>query len=132
MHSTNPVSFFGGVVFILFNFVASALATVFYMRATDCTAWNFDKTGNWLQYNRAGVVENRTHNAANEIQSFATHDKNGNMTVMLGQKGKYDAWNRVVEVRDSSDTLLASYIYNGLNQRIKKTVGNVVTESFFN
>ena len=31
--------------------------------------WNFDKTGNWAQYVRAGVTENRTHNKANEIQT---------------------------------------------------------------
>ena len=47
-------------------------------------------------------------------------------------KGKYDAWNRLVEVRDTSDNLIASYEYNGLNQRIKKTVGATVTQSFFN
>ena len=95
-------------------------------------SWNYDKTGNWSQYNRDGIVENRTHNAANEIQGIATHDKNGNMTVMPELKGKYDAWNRLVEVRDVSDNLIARYDYNGRNQRIKKTVGNIVTTSFFN
>jgi YD repeat-containing protein len=94
--------------------------------------WNFDGTGNWLQYNKNGTVENRTHNRANEIQATCTHDKNGNMTVMPGLKGKYDAWNRLVEVRDSANVLLATYGYNGLNHRVKKTVGGVVTTSFFN
>jgi RHS repeat-associated protein len=51
---------------------------------------------------------------------------------MPGLKGKYDAWNRLVEVRDSNDNLIAQYEYNGLNQRIKKTVNGVVTKSFFN
>jgi RHS repeat-associated protein len=95
-------------------------------------AWNFDKTGNWSQYTRNGSVENRTHNKANELQGIATHDANGNMTVMPGLKGKYDAWNRLVEVKDSSDNVIATYEYNGLNQRIKKTVGGVLTKSFFN
>ena len=95
-------------------------------------SWEFDKTGNWLQFNKNGTIENRTHNASNEIQGIATHDKNGNMTVMPGQKGTYDAWNRLVEVRDTSDHLIARYDYNGLNQRIKKTAGSVVTTSFFN
>ena len=40
--------------------------------------------------------------------------------------------NRLVEVKNSSDALLAQYGYNGLNQRIRKTINNVVTESFFN
>jgi RHS repeat-associated protein len=51
---------------------------------------------------------------------------------MPGLKGKYDAWNRLVEVRDSNDNLIAQYEYNGLNQRIKKTVNNVETKLFFN
>jgi RHS repeat-associated protein len=95
-------------------------------------SWNFDKTGNWSQYTKNGNTETRTHNAANELQGIATHDANGNMVLMPGLKGKYDAWNRLVEVRDSNDNLIAQYEYNGLNQRIKKTVGTTVTKSFFN
>jgi RHS repeat-associated protein len=95
-------------------------------------SWNFDKTGNWSQYIKNGVTETRTHNAANELQGIATHDANGNMVLMSGLKGKYDAWNRLVEVKDSSDNLISTYEYNGLNQRIKKTVGSTVTKSFFN
>jgi RHS repeat-associated protein len=79
-----------------------------------------------------GTTENRTHNAANELQGIATHDANGNMVLMPSLKGKYDAWNRLVEVRDSNNNLIAQYEYNGLNQRIKKTVGSTVTKSFFN
>ncbi|MDR2437941.1 MAG: hypothetical protein LBE12_01045 [Planctomycetaceae bacterium] len=95
-------------------------------------SWNFDKTGNWLQYTKNGNTETRTHNAANELQGIATHDANGNMVLMPGLKGKYDAWNRLVEIRDSNDNLIAQYEYNGLNQRIKKTVNNIETKSFFN
>ncbi|MDR2407486.1 MAG: RHS repeat-associated core domain-containing protein [Bacteroidales bacterium] len=95
-------------------------------------SWNFDQTGNWSQYTKNGNTETRTHNAANELQDIATHDANGNMVLMPGLKGKYDAWNRLVEVRDTSDNLIASYEYNGLNQRIKKTVDSAVTKSFFN
>ncbi|MDR2345328.1 MAG: hypothetical protein LBE18_04610, partial [Planctomycetaceae bacterium] len=84
-------------------------------------SWNFDKTGNWSQYVKNSVTENRTHNAANELQGIANHDATGNIVLMPGLKGKYDAWNRLVEVRDSNDNLIAQYEYNGLNQRIKKT-----------
>ncbi len=72
------------------------------------------------------------HNVANEIQNICTHDANGNMVLMPGLKGKYDAWNRLVEVRDSQDNLIAEYSYNGLNQRIAKKIGSTVTNSFFN
>jgi YD repeat-containing protein len=34
-------------------------------------SWNFDKTGNWSQYTKNGNVENRTHNATNELQGIA-------------------------------------------------------------
>ena len=95
-------------------------------------AWNFDATGNWMQYDKNGTVENRTPNAANELQGIATHDANGNMVLMPDLKTKYDAWNRIVEVCDSSDNLIARYDYNGSNQRIQKTVGSSVTKSFFN
>jgi len=84
--------------------------------------WQKLQAGNILTY----------PNAANEIQGIADHDQNGNMTVMPVMKAKYDAWNRLVEVKDSSDALLANYEYNGLNHRVKKTVGDVVTMSFFN
>jgi len=95
-------------------------------------AWNYDGTGNWAQYNRNGTVENRAHNAANEILTNSTHDRNGNMTLMPGLRGRYDAWNRLVEARNASDVLIARYDYNGLNQRVRRAVGNVVTTSFFN
>ena len=94
-------------------------------------SWDYDGTGNWAQYNKNGTLESRTHNPANEIQTGCSHDRNGNMTVMPGLKGKYDAWNRLVEVRNPADVLIARYDYNGRNHRVRQTVGNVVTTSFF-
>jgi len=49
------------------------------------------------------------------------------MTVMPGLTCKYDAWNRLVEVGSN-----IRYDYNGLNQRVRKTVNGVTTTSFFN
>ena len=66
-------------------------------------------------------------NETNEIQTSCTHDKNGNMTVLPGMTCKYDAWNRLVEVGSN-----IRYDYNGLNQRVKKTVAGITTTSFFN
>jgi RHS repeat-associated protein len=96
--------------------------------------WNFDETGNWLQYNRNGSIENRIHNTANEILNTVTHDKNGNMTIMpsLQTPGSllsatYDAWNRIVSVAN-----IADYRYDGRNHRIIKNVAGTETLSFFN
>lgn len=100
--------------------------------ANHTESWDFDKTGNWMTYAKNGATETRKHNKVNEIQDICEYDANGNMTLMPGLKGKYDAWNRLVEVRDSIGNQIATYEYNGANQRIKKTVGNIVTKSFFN
>jgi len=54
------------------------------------------------------------------------------MTVMPGLRGVYDGWNRLVEARNASNVLIAKYDYNGLNHRVRRAVGNVVTTSFFN
>jgi len=96
-------------------------------RVALAESWDYDATGNWLTYDRNNVAENRTHNTANEIQTTCVHDKNGNMTVMSGLTCKYDAWNRLVEVGNT-----IRYDYNGLNQRVRKTVSGVTTTSFFN
>ena len=87
--------------------------------------------GNWTQFNKNGTIENRTHNAANEILTSCSHDKNGNMTVILGLNHVYDAWNRLVQVKDGA-TVVGTYGYNGLNHRVKKTASSLVTTSYIN
>jgi RHS repeat-associated protein len=61
------------------------------------------------------------------------HDAAGNLTYDGNYKFKYDAWNRLVEVRrayrDDEDTLtegstIATMAYDGLGRRIKKAVTN--------
>ncbi|MGL6193825.1 MAG: hypothetical protein ACRC2T_03275 [Thermoguttaceae bacterium] len=107
-------------------------------QTTFAEAWDFDKTGNWTQFDKNGIIQARTANEANEITSINSninaiqHDLNGNMKVLPGQKAKYDAWNRLVEVRDLQDVLISRCEYNGMNQRVKKIVGDVVTTHFFN
>ena len=61
------------------------------------------------------------------FKRLVPHDKNGNVTVMPGLSCKYDAWNCLVEVGSN-----IRYDYNGLNQRVRKTVNNVTITSFFN
>jgi hypothetical protein len=51
-----------------------------------------------------------------------TFDANGNMIKdETGKTYKYDAWNRVVEAKNSSSAVIASYGYDALNRRIKET-----------
>ena len=70
-------------------------------------------------------------NAANEIVSVVTEDEStpfvydaaGNLIDNGVRTFKYDAWNRVVEVKASAD-LIAEYEYDALGRRIRKRVEN--------
>jgi RHS repeat-associated protein len=45
----------------------------------------------------------------------------------------YDAWNRLVTVKDSNNsTKIADYQYDGLNRRVKKIVGSETRTFYFN
>ena len=90
------------------------------------------------------VNQTRTHNAANEIltissgNTLVSHDRNGCMTKVPKPLGGttsytlvYDAWNRLTQVKDG-DTIVATYMYDARNHRIKKTVNDTVTLSYFN
>ena len=102
--------------------------------------FTFDPTGNWNEYVRKAsgtpTTQTRTHNKANELtaidssSSLVTEDAAGNMTKVPKPDDwssaydlKYDAWNRLVEVRDGS-TVVATYAYDGLNRRTKKVMGS--------
>jgi len=81
--------------------------------------------------------QTRTHNAANEITgitegggqvAWATpvQDVMGNVTsypkpssLTNSYTCKYDAWNRLVQVKDG-ETVVADYVYDGLGRRITK------------
>ncbi len=111
--------------------------------------WNFDPTGNWhgastgylTKANGSTTLnQNRAHNVANEITditestgtAWPTPVQNavGNMTSLpqplsLGNAFdlKWDAWNRVVEVRGTGNSFVARYAYDGANRRVSKLTG---------
>jgi RHS repeat-associated protein len=101
-------------------------------------AWTFDNRSTDLS-GTAELDQTRTHNAANEITDLSgtandpTHDASGNMTADSSNTYIYDAWNRLVEVRDrSDDSLIAEYEYDGQKRRIEKTVDETETDYFYN
>jgi len=68
----------------------------------------------------------RTTNAQNQLLSVGakalTYDSNGNMiTDDKGRTYVYDAWNRLVTVKDDIGNVLISYAYDGLNHRITES-----------
>jgi RHS repeat-associated protein len=105
--------------------------------------WTLDQLGNWAGffdgvYDGGEEVETtsqtRTHNGANEITAFTTsgwidpsHDAAGNMTeipqptdpTLSSYLLSYDAWNRLVEVKDGTSTVLKMR-YDGLGRRIAR------------
>jgi RHS repeat-associated protein len=111
--------------------------------------WDYDPTGNWrgattaylTKVNGATTLnQNRSHNVANEINNITTasgtiwpvpiHDAAGNMTKVPQPLSlanaydlKWDAWNRLVEVKVTGGSVVATYRYDGANRRVTKTVG---------
>jgi RHS repeat-associated protein len=101
--------------------------------------WCHDGTGNWQNYDYDGpespsedVNQSRTHNRANEICSVTSpsgvvqpkYDVVGNQTVDIAPGDwtkqydlKWDAWNRLIEVKDGS-IVLQTNAYDGLTRRI--------------
>ena len=104
-----------------------------------------DRLGNWVNFDKDGTTDARTHNAANEItaRTFAgnsriiSYDDAGNLLTLQDNTGDtgwrytYDHRNRLVKVEDTTDidpeppaepnwNVKATYVYDGLNRRVKK------------
>jgi RHS repeat-associated protein len=116
--------------------------------------WTLDGMGNWSNYTQTGgtaaIDQDEPTNALNEIESYDNssdeststwavpgYDAAGNMTTIPqpgdesnGMTGVYDAWNRLVIVKDGS-TIIAGYSYDGLNRRMTETVGGTTTSYYF-
>ena len=97
-------------------------------------AYTLDTLGNWTTFDDDGSSSSqaRTHDDANQISTIASwqdpsFDAAGNMTEgpkpgsgATKQQYVYDAWNRLVEVQDADDNIVAQYRYDGLHRRIRK------------
>ncbi|MCI0460725.1 MAG: RHS repeat-associated core domain-containing protein [Gemmataceae bacterium] len=99
-------------------------------------AWDFDALGNWDSLTTNGTPEARTHNRQNQLteigSSSLTFDANGNLTTdEEGQQYVYDAWNRLVQVKDDANNVLASYQYDGVGQRIVEEVGETTRDLYY-
>ena len=100
--------------------------------------WDRDQLGNWSNFKEDedndgtwDTDQDREHNAANEVTSIdaisthTAHDEAGNMTKVVKPSSnwtahydlKYDAWNRLVEVKDGS-TVIQTNEYDGLHRRV--------------
>ena len=77
--------------------------------ASRTQEWTFDALGNWSSVTTDGNTQTRSHNRQNQITSISglttpAYDGNGNMTTdEQGRTLRYDAWDRLVEVKRRYD-----------------------------
>jgi RHS repeat-associated protein len=112
--------------------------------------FTLDPLGNWSGYvqkssGTTDLNQSRSVNKVNEISGISettgpswidpAYDRNGNMTTIpkpanltQGLTGKYDAWNRLVEVKDGT-TVISTSEYDGLNRRIKHGIDSQAPDS---
>ncbi|VTR93557.1 rhs repeat-associated core domain-containing protein : YD repeat protein OS=Isosphaera pallida (strain ATCC 43644 / DSM 9630 / IS1B) GN=Isop_2419 PE=4 SV=1: VCBS: RHS_repeat [Gemmata massiliana] len=99
--------------------------------------WDYDALGNFDSVTTNGTAQTRTANKQNEITGISgattpTYDANGDMTGdEAGQQLVYDAWNRLVAVKNSGGTVLKTYTYDGLNRRTTETASGTTTDLFY-
>ena len=115
--------------------------------------WTLDGLGNFSTFDDNNDSQDRTVDAANQIQSISggsvtpVYDNAGNMISGPSPDSpttrvhyKYDAWNRLVGVyTDDSgepDDVIATYEYDGANRRIEKIVAgessDTTTDFYYN
>ncbi len=97
-------------------------------------SWTLDSQGNWNSHTIYGNTQTQTANGQNQITSVSggtapTYDGNGNAVSMQltiqGAGGDatlvYDAWNRLVAVKNSSGQIIAQYTYNAMGYRVTES-----------
>ncbi len=117
------------------------------------SGFNEDRDGDYTW----DLEQRRNHNGANEIwRAFGDainlqpggagpnwadpiHDAAGNMTTIPQPKDptkkfdlKFDAWNRMVEVKDHNGVVVQRNEYDGFNRRISKIVGTDAFSYYYN
>jgi RHS repeat-associated protein len=111
--------------------------------------WCYDPIGNWNHYDNeddSDLSQSRSHNGANEITSVTNpagvvqpaYDKVGNQTADIAPGEwdtqydlKWDAWNRLVEVRDGP-TVVQTNAYDGQTRRITSDDGTDTIHYYYN
>jgi RHS repeat-associated protein len=108
-----------------------------FARTGRTQAWDYDALGNWEAVTTDGTAQTRTHNRQNEVTGVSgatapTFDPAGNMTGdETSKQFVYDAWNRLVRVKDTSGATLVAFTYDGLGRRVGQTAGGTVTDLYY-
>ncbi|MCX6623359.1 MAG: hypothetical protein NTY38_20295, partial [Acidobacteria bacterium] len=89
------------------------------------TQYNLDQTGNWNSKTTDAVVQNRTHNAANQTTADGAaallHEGTGNLINDGTMLYVHDEENRLTMVKRKSDGfVLGQYQYDALGRRVRR------------
>jgi RHS repeat-associated protein len=91
--------------------------------AARTQGWDYDPVGNWDSVTTNGTTQTRSANAQNQYTAVGSatpgYDAAGNLTTdETGRQFVYDAWNRLVAVKNLSGTTLETFAYDGLGRRV--------------
>jgi RHS repeat-associated protein len=104
---------------------------------TNAQSWDYDAVGNWDSVTTNSTTQTRGANRQNEITSVSgattpTYDNNGNLTKDENDnRFVWDAWNMLVQVKNSSNVVIVTYGRDALHRHVTDTVGSSVTDRFF-
>ncbi len=99
--------------------------------------WSLDALGNFASQTTDGTTQTRTHNQQNEITSVSgattpAYDLAGNLKGdETGKQFVYDAWNRLVQVKDSGGNTLETFTYDGAGRRVTTTASGTTTAFYY-
>jgi len=116
--------------------------------ASRSQTWSLDALGNWTSNtDSVSGTQTRSANAQDQLSAISgnivdntataavlpTYDNNGNTTKdERGYTYTYDAWNRILTVKNASGVLIATYAYDALGNRISITENGVITDLYYN
>lgn len=100
------------------------------------TAFDYDAIGNRNEAIFGGVTTSYTANALNQYTEInpgtavtPAYDDDGNMTSDgAGKRLVWDGENRLIEVRNAGNDLIASYTYDGQSHRVKKVTTGLASQ----
>ena len=104
---------------------------------TTTPSWDYDAVGNWDSITTNSTTQTRTANKQNENTAVSgattpAYDSNGNLTTDENNyRFVYDAWNKVAQVKNSSNVVVVTYGRDALHRHVTDTVGSTITDRFF-
>jgi RHS repeat-associated protein len=102
---------------------------------SETESWSYDALGNFASVTLNGTPTSRTNNQQNETTALGSaslaFDTNGNTTTDdQGHTLVYDAWNRLVTVKNGGTTI-AAYAYDAVGRRVQQTESSTATDIYF-